>query len=47
VKNKSKRFNQNILTKYLVPIVLGLLSIGLLTTLVLIALAVLGVFPGG
>jgi uncharacterized membrane protein len=43
----SKRFNPGRWMERLVPVLLALLALGLLATLVIIALAVLGVIPGG
>ena len=45
-KRPSKRFTPSAWTDRLVPIFLALLALALLATLVVVALAVLGVTPG-
>jgi uncharacterized membrane protein len=44
-EKKSKRFSPSLWTQRLVPIVLVLLAIGLLVTLVIVILSVLGLTP--
>jgi hypothetical protein len=47
MKRSSKRFTPSKFTEYLVPLLLILLSLGLVGTMILIGLAVAGVMPGG
>jgi hypothetical protein len=44
-ENKSKRFSPSAWTRRLVPIILVLLALGLLITLVIVILSVLGLTP--
>ncbi len=46
MRKKSKRFTPSKWTEYLVPILLILLLIGLLATLVIVALSLSGLTPG-
>jgi hypothetical protein len=46
VKRNSKRFNPTTWTEKLVPVVLGLLVLGLLVTLAVIVFSILGITPG-
>jgi hypothetical protein len=43
---KSKRFTPNAWTARLVPILLGILLLGLIATLIVVALSLVGVTPG-
>jgi hypothetical protein len=43
VNRESKRFRSSMLLKFLVPLILGVLMVGLLAAIALVVLAVLGV----
>jgi hypothetical protein len=45
-KNQSQRFAPSVWTRHLVPVLLGLILLGLLATLVLVGLSVVGITPG-
>lgn len=47
MERKSKRFSPSAWTRYLVPVVLVLLALGLLVTLAIVILSVLGVMTAG
>jgi hypothetical protein len=46
VKKDSKRFHPTRMARVIVPIVLGLIFIGMLAAILLVILSVVGVFPG-
>ena len=45
-RRPSSRFEPGPLTRYLIPAILGLLTLALLATLALIVLSLLGITPG-
>jgi hypothetical protein len=45
VKRESRKFQSSKLTRYLVPVILALLLLGLLAILVALGLALAGIFP--
>ncbi len=45
-RRRSARFRPGLLSRYVVPALLALLALGLLATLVLIGLSLLGLTPG-
>ncbi len=45
-KRPSTRFEASPLARYLIPVILGLLALGLLATIALIVLSMLGITPG-
>ena len=47
MEKKSKRFTPSIVTQRLVPVVLALLALGLLVTLAIVILSLLGLTPAG
>jgi hypothetical protein len=46
VKYSSKRFSPSAWTERLVPVILAILGLGLLVTLAVVMLSVLGITPG-
>ncbi len=46
MNRKSKRFTPNFWTRRLVPVLLAILLLALIATLIVVALAMIGVTPG-